>query len=53
MTLKKIGVMSPGSMGQTIAQQLHSNGFEVCTALDGCSARQISTISARSMHWRP
>ena len=39
MTFKKIGVMSPGSMGQAIAQQLQSNGFEVCTALDGRSAR--------------
>jgi len=46
MTLKKIGVISPGSMGQAIAQQLHSNGSEVCTAINGCSARQISTISA-------
>ena len=39
MTFKTIGVMSPGSMGQAIAQQLQSNGFEVCTALDGRSAR--------------
>jgi len=39
MTFKKIGVMSPGSMGQAIAQQLQSNGFVVCTALDDRSAR--------------
>jgi hypothetical protein len=38
MTFKKIGVMSPGSMGQAIAQQLQSNRFAVCTPLDGCSA---------------
>ena len=39
MTFKTIGVMSPGSMGQAIAQQLQRNGFDVWTALDGRSAR--------------
>ncbi len=39
MTIKTVGVMSPGSMGQAIAQQLRGKGFDVCTALDGRSAR--------------
>jgi 3-hydroxyisobutyrate dehydrogenase-like beta-hydroxyacid dehydrogenase len=39
MTIKSIGVMSPGSMGQAIAQQLKRNGFAVYTALDGRSER--------------
>lgn len=39
MTIKNIGVMSPGSMGQAIAQQLTRNGFTVCSALDGRSER--------------
>lgn len=39
MTFKTIGVMSPGSMGQAIAQQLQRNGFTVYSALDGRSAR--------------
>jgi len=39
MAIKSVGVMSPGSMGQAIAQQLKRNGFAVYTALDGRSAR--------------
>ncbi len=39
MKIATIGVMSPGDMGQAIAQQLKSKGFEVCTALDNRSAR--------------
>jgi 3-hydroxyisobutyrate dehydrogenase-like beta-hydroxyacid dehydrogenase len=39
MAFKSIGVMSPGSMGQAIAQQLKRNGFAVFSALDGRSAR--------------
>ncbi|NBR29748.1 MAG: NAD(P)-dependent oxidoreductase, partial [Betaproteobacteria bacterium] len=39
MVIKSVGVMSPGSMGQAIAQQLKRNGFAVYTALDGRSAR--------------
>ena len=39
MAIKSIGVMSPGSMGQAIAQQLKHNGFAVYTALDGRSER--------------
>jgi 3-hydroxyisobutyrate dehydrogenase-like beta-hydroxyacid dehydrogenase len=39
MAIKSIGVMSPGSMGQAIAQQLKKNGYAVFTVLDGRSAR--------------
>jgi 3-hydroxyisobutyrate dehydrogenase-like beta-hydroxyacid dehydrogenase len=39
MKIETIGVMSPGDMGQAIAQQLKSKGFKVCTALDKRSAR--------------
>ena len=39
MTFKTIGVMSAGSMGQAVAQQLKRNGFTVYTALDGRSER--------------
>ncbi len=39
MKIQTIGVMSPGDMGQAIAQQLKSSGFTVCTALDNRSAR--------------
>ena len=37
--IRSIGVMSPGSMGQAIAQQLQGKGFAVYTALDGRSSR--------------
>ena len=39
MQLKKIGVTSPGDMGQGIAMRLKACGFEVFTALEGRSAR--------------
>lgn len=39
MKIETIGVMSPGDMGQAIAQQLKNKGYEVCTALDNRSAR--------------
>ena len=39
MKIQSIGVMSPGDMGQAVAQQLKSKGFDVCTALDARSAR--------------
>ncbi len=39
MKIKTIGVMSPGDMGQAIAQQLKAQGFKVCTALDNRSER--------------
>ncbi len=42
MKIETIGVMSPGDMGQAVAQQLKSKGFKVCTALDQRSARSKS-----------
>ncbi len=39
MKIQNIGLMSPGDMGQAIAQQLQQKGFNVCTALDQRSAR--------------
>jgi 3-hydroxyisobutyrate dehydrogenase-like beta-hydroxyacid dehydrogenase len=39
MKIATIGVMSPGDMGQAIAQQLKNKGYNVCTALDNRSAR--------------
>src|SRR4051812_47429227 len=39
MQLKKIGVTSPGDMGQAIAMRLKAAGFEVFAALEGRSAR--------------
>ncbi len=39
MKIANIGVMSPGDMGQAMAQQLKQHGFNVCTALDQRSAR--------------
>lgn len=39
MKIVNIGVMSPGDMGQAMAQQLKQHGFNVCTALDQRSAR--------------
>ena len=42
MQLKVIGIVSPGDMGQAVAIRLKECGFEVCTALDGRSARTKS-----------
>ena len=39
MKFEHIGVMSPGDMGQAIAQQLQQKGYNVCTALAKRSAR--------------
>ena len=39
MSIKTIGVMSPGDMGQAVAGQLKHQGFNVLTALDHRSAR--------------
>ena len=39
MKIENIGVMSPGDMGQAIAQQLKNTGFNVYTALAKRSAR--------------
>ena len=39
MQIRKIGVTSPGDMGQAVAVRLKACGFEVYTALEGRSAR--------------
>jgi 3-hydroxyisobutyrate dehydrogenase-like beta-hydroxyacid dehydrogenase len=39
MKIETIGVMSPGDMGQAIAQQLKNKGYQVLTALENRSER--------------
>ena len=39
MKLQNIGIVSPGDMGQAVAQTLKPSGFTVHTALEGRSAR--------------
>jgi 3-hydroxyisobutyrate dehydrogenase-like beta-hydroxyacid dehydrogenase len=39
MALQRIGIMTPGDMGQAIALQLAAKGFEIFTALDQRSQR--------------
>jgi 3-hydroxyisobutyrate dehydrogenase-like beta-hydroxyacid dehydrogenase len=39
MKLEKIGVVSPGDMGQAVAMRLKACGYAVYTALDGRSSR--------------
>lgn len=39
MKIENIGVMSPGDMGQAVAQQIKERGYNVFTALDGRSPR--------------
>ncbi len=39
MKFKKIGLMTPGDMGQGVAMQIQARGYTVCTALDGRSER--------------
>ena len=37
MKIEKVGLMTPGDMGQAVAQQIKARGFTVCTM-----ARMIS-----------
>ena len=39
MKIQKVGLMTPGDMGQAVAMQIESRGFTVCTALDERSDR--------------
>ena len=39
MKIERVGVMSPGDMGQAVAVQLKAKGFNVCTALERRSER--------------
>src|SRR5689334_12914188 len=45
MKIERVGVMSPGDMGQAVAIQLKARGLNVCTALEGRSER--SRVLAR------
>jgi 3-hydroxyisobutyrate dehydrogenase-like beta-hydroxyacid dehydrogenase len=42
MQIEKVGLMTPGDMGQAIAMQIQARGFTVCTALDKRSERSRS-----------
>src|ERR1035437_2875537 len=39
MQIDKVGLMTPGDMGQAVAMQIKAQGFTVCTALDQRSER--------------
>src|SRR5688500_2469533 len=39
MKIEKVGLMTPGDMGQAVAMQIKARGFTVCTALDNRSER--------------
>jgi 3-hydroxyisobutyrate dehydrogenase-like beta-hydroxyacid dehydrogenase len=39
MKIEKVGLMTPGDMGQAVAMQIKAKGFTVCTALDKRSER--------------
>jgi 3-hydroxyisobutyrate dehydrogenase-like beta-hydroxyacid dehydrogenase len=39
MKIQKVGLMTPGDMGQAVATQIKARGFTVCTALDKRSER--------------
>ncbi len=39
MKIEKVGLMTPGDMGQAVAMQIKANGFTVCTALEKRSDR--------------
>lgn len=39
MKIEKVGLMTPGDMGQAVAMQIKAKGYTVCTALDQRSER--------------
>lgn len=47
--IRRIGVMSPGDMGQAVAIRLKELGFEVCTALAGRSERTRKLAAAAKL----
>ena len=49
MQIRKIGVVSPGDMGQAIAGRLKESGYHVYTALDGRSERTQSLARAAGL----
>lgn len=50
MKIQNIGVISPGDMGQAVAQTLKNSGFTVHTALDGRSARTKALALEAGLH---
>ncbi len=50
MKLQHIGIVSPGDMGQAVAQSLKAAGFTVHTALDGRSARTRALAAEAGLH---
>jgi len=45
----RVGLMTPGDMGQAIALQIRRGGYEVCTALEGRSARSRALARAAGL----
>ena len=39
MKIEKVGLMTPGDMGQAVAMRIKDKGFTVCTALEKRSER--------------
>ena len=39
MKIDKVGLMTPGDMGQAVAMQIKAKGFTVCTAIERRSER--------------
>lgn len=50
MKLQHIGVVSPGDMGQAVAQALKAGGYTVHTALQGRSARTRALAAEAGLH---
>src|SRR5262245_1958635 len=49
MRFDKIGLMTPGDMGQALAQQISAKGFVVCTALERRSERSRTLARAAGL----
>jgi 3-hydroxyisobutyrate dehydrogenase-like beta-hydroxyacid dehydrogenase len=50
MKLQHIGIVSPGDMGQAVAQRLQAAGHTVHTALEGRSARTRALAAEAGLH---
>ena len=50
MKLQNIGIVSPGDMGQAVAQNIKNSGFTVHTALDGRSERTKALAQAAGLN---
>ena len=49
MQIEKVGLMTPGDMGQAVAMQIKAKGFTVCTALDQRSERSRALARAAGL----